>query len=203
MKIAIPVLTGMMLLPASTALAQHEGHAAHLAQPKPEASPRVMSPQPAIGEVTLIDHLGRPTSLRRVLSTEKPVLVNFIFTSCTTICPVMTTGFAQFQANLGDARDSVQLVSISIDPEIDTVDTLRHYADKYRAGASWEFLTGTRAAVEAAQRAFGAFRGDKTNHAPVTYIRRSPASPWESIDGLLSAETLLRAYRGELPLSSY
>lgn len=197
MRAATSMLVCALLLPATAAFAQHEGHLAHMA-PKSDASVRVMSPQPAIGDITLIDHLGRPTSLGSVLSTEKPVLVNFIFTSCTTICPVMTTGFAQFQANLGDARDSVQLVSISIDPETDTVETLRRYADKYKAGASWQFLTGTRAAVEAAQRAFGAYRGDKTNHAPVTYIRRSPGSAWESVDGLLSAETLRRAYRGEL-----
>jgi protein SCO1/2 len=130
------------------------------------------------------------------------VLVNFIFTSCTTICPVMTKGFAQFQANLGDERQNVRLVSISIDPDIDTVDILRAYAERYDAGDSWRFLTGTAAAVEAAQRAFGALRGGKYNHAPTTYYRSSPASPWRAIEGLSSADALLRAYRGDSPSAS-
>lgn len=202
MRTMIPAVACALVLPVTAAYAQHEGHTAHLA-PKAEANARVMHPQPQIGEIALVNHQGRTTTLGSLLNTDKPVLVNFIFTSCTTICPVMTTGFAQLQSNLGDARDSVRLVSISIDPETDTVETLRHYADKYHAGTSWQFLTGSRTAVEAAQRAFGAYRGDKTNHAPVTYIRRSPSALWESIDGLLSAETLLRAYRGELTPSSF
>jgi protein SCO1/2 len=202
MRATIAGIACWLALSSAPAFAQHEGHMAHSA-PKTEAAARVMSPQPRIGDIALVDHEGRATTLSRVLDTTKPVLVNFIFTSCTTICPVMSSGFAQLQANLGDARDSVQLVSISIDPETDTVDTLRGYAMKYHAGPSWRLLTGSRASVEAAQRAFGAFRGDKTNHAPVTYIRRSPSAEWESIDGLLSAETLQRAYRGDLAPSSF
>jgi cytochrome oxidase Cu insertion factor (SCO1/SenC/PrrC family) len=175
----------------------HSGHEGH-AMPPPSQVIKVLDPQPNIGYVSLADHEGHGTSLRAALDTDKPVLVNFIFTSCTTICPVMTTGFAQFQASLADRRDEVRLVSISIDPEIDTVETLRAYASKYGAGSSWQFLTGSRSAVEAAQRTFGAFRGDKSNHAPLTFFRRSRNAPWHVIDGLSSADMLLRAYRGEL-----
>jgi cytochrome oxidase Cu insertion factor (SCO1/SenC/PrrC family) len=89
----------------------------------------------------------------------------------------------------------VRLVSISIDPETDSVETLRAYAARHRAGASWRFLTGTPATTEAAQRAFGAYRGDRNNHAPATYLRRTRDSPWEVLDGLASAGTLLGAYR--------
>jgi protein SCO1/2 len=177
----------------------HEGHGQHDAGSRARRVARTVVPQPAIRDVALVDHDGRQTSLRELLDTDKPVLVNFIFTSCTTICPVMTTGFAQLQDRLGVEREGARLVSISIDPEIDTVETLRSYAARYQAGESWRFLTGTSAAVEAAQRAFGAYRGGKNNHAPVTFFRLSPGSPWQAIDGLSSGETLLRAYRGELP----
>jgi protein SCO1/2 len=125
-----------------------------------------------------------------------PVLVNFIFTSCTTVCPIMTTGFARFQEQLGAERAHVRLVSISIDPETDTVEALRGYAARHRAGDSWQFLTGAASATQAAQRAFGAWRGDKTNHAPATYLRRTRDSQWEALEGLSSAQSLLRAYRG-------
>jgi protein SCO1/2 len=166
------------------------------AAPETPAS-HVMTPQPVIGDITLVDQEGRPTSLREAIGSDTPVLVNFIFTSCTTICPVMSTGFAQFQERLGAERDRVRLVSISIDAETDTVDALREYAARYRAGPSWRFLTGTREAVEAAQRSFGAYRGDKGNHVPGTYLRRSVNAEWESVDGLSSAGRLLRAYRGD------
>lgn len=157
---------------------------------------RAMSPQPVFGDIALVDHEGRPTSLRQVVDTDVPVLVNFIFTSCTTVCPIMTTAFAQFHDRLGPDRDRVRLVSISIDPETDTVETLRAYSMRHRAGASWQFLTGAATATEAAQRAFGAYRGDKSNHAPATYLRRTRDSQWEALEGLSSAQSLLRAYRG-------
>jgi protein SCO1/2 len=158
---------------------------------------RVLSPQPVVGNVPLVDQEGRATSLRQVLETDMPVLVNFIFTSCTTICPIMTTGFAQLHERLGAERDKVRLVSISIDPATDTAPTLRAYATRYRASATWQFLTGAGPAVEGAQRTFGAYRGGKNNHAPGTYLRRTRDSPWEALDGLSSAQTLLGAVRGE------
>ena len=175
----------------------HTGHEAHMAAAMHKTAVRVMTPQPVIGDLAFVNQLGRHTTLSEVLAADGPVLVNFIFTSCTTICPVMTAGFAQFQASLGEERERVRLVSISIDPDTDTVDRLREYAERYKAGDTWQFLTGTPAAVEAAQRAFGAFRGDRTNHAPATYLRRAAGAQWEELDGLTSADALMRAYRGE------
>jgi protein SCO1 len=178
----------------------HEGHEAQLAAAASKTTPsarHVMSPQPLVGDVPLVDQEGRATSLRQALETDMPVLVNFIFTSCTTICPIMTTGFAQLQERLGAERDKVRLVSISIDPATDTSPTLRAYATRNRALASWQFLTGAAPAIEAAQRTFGAYRGDKSNHAPGTYLRRTRDSPWEALDGLSSAQTLLGAVRGD------
>lgn len=173
-------------------------HAAHR-QPAPvlaARSTRVMPAQPVIGDVALVDQGGRPTSLKEVLDTDTPVLVNFIFTTCTTVCPIMSTGFSQFQEALGPDRDSIRLVSISIDPDNDSVAALRAYAERYHAGKNWRLLTGTGEASIAAQRAFGAYRGDKMNHAPATYIRRQPGEPWQVLDGLSTADTLGRVLRG-------
>ena len=196
------VMTCAAALGSAVAFAQappgHEGHEAHMGAAAAKPSPmRVMSPQPVVGDVPLVDHQGRATSLRQAIDTDVPVLVNFIFTSCTTVCPIMSAGFAQFYEGLGPQRDHVRLVSISIDPETDTVNALRKYGARYHASESWRFLTGTATASEAAQRAFGAYRGEKNNHAPATYLRRTRDSPWEALEGLSSAEMLLRAYRGD------
>jgi protein SCO1/2 len=176
----------------------HEAHMAMMADAAKGPAVRLMSPQPAVGDIALMDQGGHATTLREVLTTDKPVLVNFIFTTCTTICPVMSAGMSQFLTNLGTERDSVRVVSISIDPERDTVETLRAYAARYGAPPSWEFLTGTPAAVEAAQRAFGSYRGSKNNHEPVTFVRAAADAPWIALDGFSSAETLLHASMGHL-----
>jgi len=191
--------TAAALLSFSIAARGQTGHEQHASAPAGQSptGTRVMSVQPAIDDVPLVDSDGRATSLREAVAVEGPVLVNFIFTSCTTICPVMTAGFAQLQAVLGGDRDRVRLVSISIDPVIDTPAVLKGYAERARAGASWRFLTGTPDAIEKAQRTFGAYRGDKSNHAPATYLRRTPDTPWEVLEGLASVDALLKALRGD------
>ena len=177
----------------------HAGHRAAIDAPAPTVVPRVLRVQPVLGDIPLIDQNGRATTLREALDTELPVLVNFIFTTCTTVCPVMSTGFAQLQETLGPDRDRIRLVSISIDPGVDSVDALQAYAKRYRAGDAWWLLTGTREASISAQRTFGAYRGDKMNHAPATYVRRSRDAPWQVIEGLSSGSTLLGVWRDLSP----
>jgi protein SCO1/2 len=161
-----------------------------------QAGSRVMEVQPQIGDVSLVDSNGRAVSLNEAVTADVPVLVNFMFTSCTTICPIMSAGFGRLHALLSSERLAVRLVSISVDPDIDTPSRLREYATRAGAGTDWWFLTGTQAASEAAQRAFGAYRGGKDNHTPTTYVRREGDAPWERLDGLASAKALLRVYHG-------
>jgi protein SCO1/2 len=197
---AVAFVAAVLAAPeAGAQVSAHTGNEGHAPKAAPVAPTRVMDIQPVLDGIDLIDQDGRPVALADVLGTDEPVMVNFIFTTCTTICPVMSAGFSQLQSSLGDERDRVRLVSISIDPEADTPATLRAYALRYHAGKSWVFLTGTIEASEAAQRAFGADRGDKTGHAPTTYVRRSRHGAWEQLDGLSSGERLLAAYRGTGP----
>ena len=142
-------------------------------------------------EVTLVRDDGRTVSLPDELNDGRPVLMNFIYTSCTTICPLTSQVFGQFQKRLGNAHDSVHLISISIDPEQDTPARLRVYARQFGAARGWDHYTGTVAASIAVQRAFGAYRGDKMSHAPLTLLRASPGKPWIRMDGFASADDLV------------
>jgi protein SCO1/2 len=104
----------------------------------------------------------------------------------------MSLGFAELQQRLGDARDRVRLVSVSIDPEHDTPRRLAEYAQRFGAGPSWTFYTGTVEASVAVQKAFAAYRGDKMNHTPLTLVRLAPGQPWVRLDGLATPEQLLQ-----------
>jgi len=200
---AVLALGSLLVWWPSVAAAQggsspHEGHMAAMNSPMPtNAAAKVMDPQPTIGEITLVGADGRRVPLRDALTSGSPVMVNFIFTTCTTICPVMSAGFSQLARRLAAENRPVRLVSISIDPEYDTPARLREYADYLGARDNWMFLTGSRAESEAAQRAFGAFKGSKEAHSPATYIRRTADGPWERLDQLASADLLMRAYTGD------
>jgi protein SCO1/2 len=163
-------------------------------------SPRyaVSTARYAIPDVTLIDADGKPVALRALLASPEALALNFIFTTCGTICPVMTATFAQMRRELGPAAGRLQLVSISIDPEQDRPPVLREYARRFEAGVGWTFLTGATADIERVQRAFAAYSGSKMNHRPVTLLKSSAGADWVRIDGLASGDSLAHEVESRL-----
>jgi protein SCO1/2 len=145
-------------------------------------------------QVSLVRQDGKTVVLSDELNDGRPVMLNFIYTTCTSICPVISQTFSQLQSELGSERDKVHLVSVSIDPEHDTPARLREYAKQYQAGPSWQHYTGTVAASIATQRAFDVYRGDKMSHSPVTLFRPAPGKPWVRIEGFVTASELLSTY---------
>lgn len=148
----------------------------------------------ALPPVTLVRDDGKSVSLIDELNDGRPVVLTFIYTSCTTICPMVSQTFEQLQEELGSERDKVHLVSISIDPEEDTPARLKAYAERFGAGPEWQYYTGTVEASVAAQRAFNVYRGDKMNHTAVAFFRAAPGKPWTRLDGLATPDELLSAY---------
>ncbi len=190
------LLAGTMLAcRASLAHAEGEHHHHMMMDSAADTYQRSVA-QYEIPDVTVVDTNGKESSLRDDLSGSEPVMLNFIFTSCTAICPVMSATFRNVQDELGEERDKVHMVSISIDPENDTPETLKAYAEKFHAGPHWQMLTGSIESSVAAQRAFGVFRGDKMSHTPVTFMRAGGTkSQWVRLDGLVSAHDIIKEYR--------
>lgn len=145
-------------------------------------------------QLWLVRDDGKKVSLPKELDDGRMVVLNFIYTTCPGICPVMSHVFSQFQDRLGAERDKVHMVSISIDPEQDTPARLRDYAGKFGAGKQWQHYTGTVEASVLAQKAFDAYRGDKMSHDPLTLMRPAPGKPWIRVDGFASAEDLMEQY---------
>jgi protein SCO1/2 len=134
-------------------------------------------------------------SLPEEMNDGRPVVLNFIFTTCPGICPLMSSVFAQFERRLGPDADKVHLMSISIDPEQDTPERLLEYARRYHAGPGWQHYTGSLDASVTAQRAFDVYRGGKMSHTAVTLLRAAPGKPWLRLDGFVTPDALLRDYR--------
>ena len=144
--------------------------------------------------VSLVRADGKAVSLIHELDDGRPVILTFIYTTCTSICPMISQTLSQLQSDLGSDRDKVHMMSISIDPEQDTPARLTAYARKYGAGPEWQHYTGTVAASIETQRAFDVYRGDKMNHNPVMFLRAAPGRPWLRIDGFATVAELLGAY---------
>ena len=146
-------------------------------------------------DLTLINQEGEMVGLREMLLGDKPVYVEFIFATCTTICPVLSAGFASMQRKLGDDRDQVHLVSFTIDPEHDGPEQLKKYLERYRAQPGWDFLTGTRTDIDQVMRAFNAYVADKMSHRALTFVRAPKDGQWVRIEGFAGSADLLAEFR--------
>jgi cytochrome oxidase Cu insertion factor (SCO1/SenC/PrrC family) len=146
-------------------------------------------------DVTLTDATGARVRLAAALDAPGPVFLQFIFTTCPSICPVMTATLAATRDELGPGRSQVRMVSLSIDPEFDTPERLREYARRFKAGPRWSFLTGSRDDVAAVQKAFDAYRPNKMQHEPLTFLRAAPGEPWVRLAGPITPAELAAEYR--------
>lgn len=136
--------------------------------------------------VTLVDSTGVAVRLDRLLATDQPVALQFIFTTCPGVCPTLTATLAELGRRVPEAR----LVSISIDPEVDTPARLAEYKERSGAGEGWRFLTGRNADVIAAQKAFDSYRGEKMRHQPLTFVRPAGSESWVRFEGYPTATEL-------------
>ena len=145
-----------------------------------------------VPDVALTRADGSAVRLAAEINDGRPVVLTFIYTSCTTVCPLLSHTFSQLQRELGDNAERVHLVSISIDPEQDTPARLLEHARTFHAGPDWQLYTGSVTASETAQRAFDVYRGNKMNHTPTILIRSAPGADWVRLDGFSTADQLLQ-----------
>lgn len=150
-----------------------------------------------VPSVTLIDQRGHEVTLQQLLRPEHPVFVEFIFATCTTICPILSAGYASLQRRVDDP-DDVTLISITIDPEHDGPEQLREYLARYQAQPGWEFVTGTRTDIDTVMRAFDAFIPDKMSHRPLIFVRSPKDGKWVRLQGFPGSKDLMAEYRRAL-----
>lgn len=92
----------------------------------------------------LLTHTGKTLRFYDDLIKDKIVVINFVYLSCNDICPLSTARLAEVKTQLGDrvGRD-VFFLTITMDPEHDTPELLKEYAEAFDVGEGWYFLTGS------------------------------------------------------------
>jgi cytochrome oxidase Cu insertion factor (SCO1/SenC/PrrC family) len=177
---AIAVLT------AAPLFAQHDHH--H------EAPPRTSNQQPAtrhIPDVAVQTQAGSEVHFYSDLLENRVTAVNFIFTSCTTVCPLMGVRFAQLQPLL---PKDVSLVSVSIDPTNDTPARLEAWAHRVGAKPGWTLVTGAKPDIDDLLRSLGTQIADPASHTPLILIidDRGGKLSMQRVDGLADPKTIAR-----------
>jgi protein SCO1/2 len=123
----------------------------------------------------------------------KIVVMSFIYTSCTTVCPVVSSIMGKVQKQLG-ARvgKEVQLVSISIDPQRDDPKRLQDYARTFQRGPGWSWLTGSPQSINETLKGLGSFSGDLKNHQPLILVGDGNNRHWMRYYGFTDPELLAK-----------
>jgi protein SCO1 len=143
-------------------------------------------------DTKLVDHDGRERRLTSDVLRDRLAIVGFFYTTCGTVCPILSNLMLQVEQKLGSrvGRD-VTMVSLSIDPLRDTPPRLTEYRRSLGAGEGWVWLTGARPQVEEALRAFGAYTADPARHPSQLMVGDARSGRWSRLNGFPSVQQVL------------
>lgn len=188
------ILTSFVLLSVAPLAAQEDPHAHHrqmAAAPAPEKTEVEAVTNLNIPDVPVLDQDGTPKRFYTDLVKGKVVAINFVFTTCTTICPPMGANFAKLQKLLGErAGRDVQLISVSIDPNIDTPERMKAWAQKFGAGPGWTLVTGDREEITRLLKALGVYTASVSDHSPLVLLGNDARHQWTRAYGLAAPAKL-------------
>ena len=144
-------------------------------------------------DTVLLNQNGERVRFYADLMKDKTVIIDTFFATCQASCLPMNRNLAQIQDGLG-ARlgKDVNILSISVDPGVDTPTLLKAYAKKLNAKPGWYFLTGDKESVEFILKKLGQFVDDKNNHMNIFLIGNDRTGLWKKAFGLAKSEELMK-----------
>jgi protein SCO1/2 len=165
----------------------------HAQQPEQSAAQKYFT------DTVLINQNGEKMRFYSDLLKGKTVIIDSFFATCQGSCLPMNRNLAQIQAGLGDRLGKdVHILSISVDPGVDTPTLLKAYAKKLDAKPGWYFLTGDKENVEFILKKLGQFVDDKNDHLNIFLIGNDRTGLWKKAFGLAKSEELMKVVESVL-----
>jgi len=157
--------------------------------------------QQHLPNIPLISHQGERVHFYNDLIKDKAVTLNFFYTHCDEICPLVTANLAKVQKLLGSqvGRD-IHMYSFTLKPEQDTLDDIRRYRQKFDAGPGWTFFTAKSSDMEKLRKAIGftypdpAVDKDKTQHIGNVRYGNEPLMLWSACPGMARASWIAETF---------
>jgi len=144
-------------------------------------------------DVVLLNQNGEKMRFYSDLLQGKVVIINSFFGTCQGSCLPMNRNLEKVQQALGDhVGKDVHIISISVDPTVDTQSSLKEYAKKLHARPGWFFLTGDKQNVDFALNKLGQFVSDKQDHLNIVIIGNERTGLWKKAFGLAQSEELVK-----------
>ena len=157
----------------------------------PQMTPPVSSPDVKLPNTELLDQNGATVRFASDIVGNRIIALNFIYTDCSTACPVVSAIFSKLQGQLGEKlKQNVRMVSLSINPTTDTPERLKAYAEHFHPEPGWVWLTGEKAQVDVLLKGLGVYRADYTNHTPVILVGDPIRDVWTRFNGFSTPEAI-------------
>lgn len=199
MKLSITMLASSCLLLASLSgnvYSDSKGeaddpHAAHKAMAA-IASGKSSQAEVTIPEgLTLVNQYGEDVDLDRDIIGDRIVVIDFVYTTCTTVCPVVSSIFSMVQDRLGDRMNrEVALITITVDPSRDTPHRLLSYSKNFNPGDGWSWLTGDKKSVDKILTALGAYTPNFEDHPAMVLVGDEQSSEWYRLYGFPAPDAI-------------
>ncbi|MDH5558155.1 MAG: SCO family protein [Alphaproteobacteria bacterium] len=183
-------LGAAVALPSAVVAQEHDASASHEHESK--GGPESLKVNVTLLDSELLDQDGNPVRFASEAVADRIVVMNFVYTSCATVCPVSSALMVQIQADLQGAENSeVQLLTISVDPAKDTPDRLKDYATSIGAAPGWLWLTGYKPTVDEVLKGLGVYTANYDDHPPVMLIGDSRSADWRRLYGFPDPEQVV------------
>jgi protein SCO1 len=139
----------------------------------------------SIPDVELVDQDGKTIHLYSDLVRGRVAALSFIFTTCTTICPLIGANLSRLQTELGQSvGQEISLISVSVDPATDTPQRLKAWGTQFGAKPGWSLLTGDKGTVEQVLKVLGVFSADIQSHSPFLLLVNDRTGEWTRVNAL-------------------
>lgn len=167
----------------------HAHHKAMMNKPvEPAESTRV-----ELLDNLVVDQNGNESKFVSDIIGDRIVVVDFIYTTCTTVCPVISAIFSQVQDALGEQLGKeVILVSISVDAIRDTPRRLKAYSANHKAKPGWVWLTGKKRRMDKLLDGLGAYTTNFEDHPAMVLVGDGRTGEWSRFFGFPSPERIMK-----------
>jgi protein SCO1/2 len=144
-------------------------------------------------DVVVTNQDGTELRLYSDLLAGRTIIMIPFFTTCTGVCPPMNRNLQRLQEWLGDrlGKDVVML-SITVDPETDTIPKLKEYAQRYHAKPGWHFIGGKKDNVEFTLKKLGQYVAMKEEHSSIMILGNLQTGLWKKAFALAPIADLLK-----------
>src|SRR5687767_1425849 len=151
--------------------------------------PEQSSTQKYFTDIELVNQNGEKMRFYQDLLQGKTVIINSFFATCQGSCLPITRNLEKIQEALGDrlGKDA-RIISVSVDPTVDTPGELMAFGKKFHARPGWYFLTGSKENVEFVLKKLGQFVENKQDHYNIIIVGNDRTGLWKKAFGLRSEE---------------